>query len=67
MNNAIITGGAGFVGSHLAEALASRYDIIYLVDNLVRTDTTRNIEHLLNNSKYVFIQKEETKYSDCNG
>lgn len=58
MNNAIITGGAGFVGSHLAEALASRYDIIYLVDNLVRTDTTRNIEHLLNNSKYVFIQKE---------
>jgi UDP-glucose 4-epimerase len=58
MSNAIITGGAGFVGSHLAEALTSRYDTIYLVDNLVRTGTTRNISNLLTNPKFVFIEKE---------
>jgi UDP-glucose 4-epimerase len=58
MNNAIITGGAGFVGSHLAEALVSRYDTIYLVDVLVRTGTTRNIDHLLKNPKFVFLKKE---------
>lgn len=58
MSSAIITGGAGFVGSHLAEALADRYDTIYLIDNLVRTSNTRNIEHLLSNPKYVFLQEE---------
>ena len=34
MNNAIITGGAGFIASHLAEAIAEKYDKIYLIDNL---------------------------------
>ena len=58
MANAIITGGAGFIASHLAEALASRYDKIYLVDNLVRTGTTRNIDHLLSNPKYQLIEQE---------
>jgi nucleoside-diphosphate-sugar epimerase len=46
MANAIITGGAGFIASHLAEAIESKYDKIYLVDNLVRTNNTRNIEYL---------------------
>ena len=55
MYNAIITGGAGFIASHLAEAVADKYDKIYLVDNLVRTGNTRNIDHLLQNSKYEFL------------
>jgi len=58
MANAIITGGAGFVASHLAKALESKYDKIYLVDNLVRTGTTRNIDDLLTNSKFQFIEME---------
>jgi nucleoside-diphosphate-sugar epimerase len=42
---ALITGGAGFVGSHLAEALLSRGDTVYLLDNL-STGSIENIEHL---------------------
>lgn len=56
MANAIITGGAGFIASHLAEAIESKYDKIYLIDNLVRTNGTRNIEHL--SDKFVFIKFE---------
>jgi UDP-glucose 4-epimerase len=42
---ALITGGAGFVGSHLAEALLARGDTVYLLDNL-STGSIDNIEHL---------------------
>jgi nucleoside-diphosphate-sugar epimerase len=42
---ALITGGAGFLGSHLAEALLARGDTVYLLDNL-STGSIENIEHL---------------------
>jgi UDP-glucose 4-epimerase len=42
---ALITGGAGFVGSHLAEALLQRGDTVYVLDNL-STGSIENIEHL---------------------
>lgn len=42
---ALITGGAGFVGSHLAEALLARADEVYVLDNL-STGSIENIEHL---------------------
>ena len=42
---ALITGGAGFLGSHLAEALLARGDTVYLLDNL-STGSIDNIEHL---------------------
>ena len=62
MANAIITGGAGFVASHLAEAIADKYDKIYLIDNLVRTESLRNIEHLLGD-KFIFIEAEISKFN----
>ena len=55
MSNAIITGGAGFIPSHLADKLVHKYDKIYLIDNLMRTNGTRNINHLLKNPIYEFI------------
>jgi len=58
MNNIVITGGAGFIASHLAKSLESKYDRIYLIDSLVRTSTLRNITHLLKNDKYVFIEAD---------
>lgn len=61
MANAIITGGAGFVASHLAEAIASKYDKVYLIDNLVRTESLRNIEHLPKD-KFIFIEAEISKF-----
>jgi UDP-glucose 4-epimerase len=42
---ALITGGAGFLGSHLAEALIARGDTVYVLDNL-STGAIENIEHL---------------------
>ena len=42
---ALITGGAGFVGSHLAEALLERGDDVHVLDNL-STGSIDNIEHL---------------------
>jgi UDP-glucose 4-epimerase len=42
---ALITGGAGFVGSHLAEALLERGDTVHVLDNL-STGSIDNIEHL---------------------
>jgi len=42
---ALITGGAGFVGSHLAEALLARGDQVEILDNL-STGSIDNIEHL---------------------
>ena len=42
---ALITGGAGFVGSHLAEALLAQGDEVFVLDNL-STGSIDNIEHL---------------------
>ncbi len=42
---ALITGGAGFIGSHLAEALLARGDSVAVIDDL-STGSIRNIEHL---------------------
>jgi UDP-glucose 4-epimerase len=43
--HALITGGAGFIGSHLAEALLERGDTVFVLDNL-STGSMENIVHL---------------------
>ena len=48
---ALITGGAGFVGSHLAEALLARGDEVYVQDNL-STGSIENIEHLKGDRRF---------------
>lgn len=62
MSNAVITGGAGFVGSHLADAIKDKYDKIYLIDNLVRTGGLRNIKHLFNDNKFVLIEADISEF-----
>ncbi len=47
----LITGGAGFVGSHLAEALLDRGDEVYVLDDL-STGSIDNISHLKTNPKF---------------
>jgi UDP-glucose 4-epimerase len=47
----LITGGAGFVGSHLAEALLGRGDDVYALDNL-STGSIDNIAHLKSHPKF---------------
>ena len=55
--NILITGGAGFVCSHMAEKLSSRQNKIILLDNLL-TGSLKNIEHLLDLSNVKFIEHD---------
>jgi dTDP-glucose 4,6-dehydratase len=49
-----VTGGAGFVGSHLCDALLARGDEVVCLDNL-STGTTENIAHLAFNEAFTFV------------
>ena len=53
----LITGGAGFIGSHLCDALLERGHHLTVVDNLV-LGKMENIEHLLHHSSFQFIQED---------
>ncbi len=62
-NTAIVTGGAGFVGSHLIDSLIHKFDKIYIIDNLIRTNgSLRNIEHLRSNPKIEFLRGDVTNF-----
>ena len=47
----LITGGAGFIGSHLSDAYLERGDDVYIIDDL-STGSIRNISHLKNNPRF---------------
>jgi len=53
----LVTGGAGFVGSHLCDALLAEGNDVVCVDNLL-TGSLRNIEHLKNESRFEFVQRD---------
>ncbi len=56
---ALITGGAGFIGSHLAEALLDRGDEVHVIDDL-STGSIKNLDHLRANKRlHVVIDKVE--------
>lgn len=52
--NVLITGGAGFIGSHLAEKMLALKAKVQVIDNL-STGSIENIKHLLNNKNFTFI------------
>jgi UDP-glucose 4-epimerase len=51
----LITGGAGFIGSHLADALVARGDRVVVLDDL-STGRRENIVHLIENGDAVFVE-----------
>ena len=55
----LVTGGAGFLGSHLCEKLLANGHEVVALDNLV-TGSKSNIAHLLSNSKFEFIRHDVT-------
>ncbi len=53
----LVTGGAGFLGSHLIDRLISQGHHVLCADNLF-TGTKRNIEHLRNEPRFVFLRHD---------
>jgi dTDP-glucose 4,6-dehydratase len=61
----VITGAAGFIGSHLAETLLDRDYTVVGIDNLL-TGATENISHLVNRD-FTFIKHDVTNYMYVDG
>jgi len=55
----IVTGGAGFIGSNLADTLAQQHYNVIIIDNLA-TGRQENIEHLLDHPRVTFIEGSVT-------
>ena len=57
----LITGGAGFLGSHLADLFIGKGHSVVAMDNLITGDL-KNIEHLVGNDRFTFIKQDVTNY-----
>jgi dTDP-glucose 4,6-dehydratase len=62
----LITGGAGFLGSHLCDRLLSEGHSVIAMDNLI-TGSVRNIEHLAGHERFRFIKQDVTEYLYIDG
>ena len=61
MKRTVVTGGAGFLGSHLCERLLADGQEVIALDNFL-TGTASNIEHLMQNDRFRFIKADITDY-----
>ena len=61
MKTAVVTGGAGFLGSHLCERLLGEGLAVICIDNLI-TGSLENIEHLFGQKNFRFIQYDVTNF-----
>ena len=57
----VITGGSGFLGSHLSDRLLKEGHRVIAIDNLI-TGNVANIEHLAGNPDFKFIRHDVTEY-----
>ena len=53
----LVTGGAGFIGSHLCEALLDRGEEVLCLDNFF-TGRKMNIDHLLDNKRFELVRHD---------
>ena len=61
---ALVTGGAGFLGCHLCDALLAEGNCVIAVDNLL-TGRKSNLEHLHNEPRFEFVQLNINEPFDC--
>ncbi|NOZ93876.1 MAG: SDR family oxidoreductase [Acidobacteria bacterium] len=61
MPRALVTGGAGFLGSHLCERLLEEGLAVVCMDNLI-TGSMANIDHLFGREGFVFVKHDVTNY-----
>lgn len=62
----LVTGGAGFLGSHLCESLLAKGHEVLCMDNLL-TGSVKNVEHLRRNARFQFVQHDVTKRIEVEG
>jgi len=63
---ALVTGGAGFLGSHLCERLLDEGLEVVCMDNLI-TGSVENVEHLFGQDGFVFVKYDVTNFIDVPG
>jgi dTDP-glucose 4,6-dehydratase len=66
MTRALITGGAGFLGSHLCELFLARGHEVICMDNFI-TGSPDNIKHLFGRDGFSFIKQDVTQYIHIDG
>ena len=66
MTRAVVTGGAGFLGSHLCEALLARGDEVVCLDNFL-TGSPANVAHLTPNPRFRLVRSDVTDYLHVGG
>src|SRR5260221_6001959 len=62
----VVTGGAGFLGSHLCDRLLAEGHTVICIDNLITGDTS-NIAHLLGRENFRFVHHDVTNYIFIDG
>ena len=62
----VVTGGAGFLGSHLVDLLLSKGHKVVVIDNLI-TGSISNLDHLAGNTDLRFIQQDVTEFLFLDG
>lgn len=62
----IVAGGAGFLGSHLCDALLARDDEVVAIDNLC-TGSLENIEHLADEVRFAFVKSDVSDRVELDG
>jgi dTDP-glucose 4,6-dehydratase len=66
MGRALITGGAGFLGSHLCDLFLARGHEVVCMDNFI-TGSPENIKHLFGHEGFTFIKQDVTHYIHIDG
>ena len=62
----LITGGAGFIGSHLCDFFVRKGYRVIAMDNLI-TGSVKNIDHLFKNKRFSFVKQDVTNYIHVEG
>src|SRR5260370_37203644 len=66
MGRGLITGGAGFLGSHLCELFLERSHEVICIDNFL-TGNPANIQHLIGREGFSFVKYDVTNYIHIDG